>query len=414
MFPSAFSLRRIAEPVRGLVRPGLAAAAFALLSAAGTFAQTALEPADGGTDFKIQGEYSGSIGATPLGVQVIALGTGKFKAVFLPGGLPGQGWNGTDRIEAAGTLSGATASFAGSGYTASIPAEGTSLTGKSDKAVGFTCTKVLRASPTEGMPAPAGAVVLFDGTDLSAWKDGTASIDARKFMLPKGSSEASGAVTKQSFRDFHLHLEFRVPFMPAERGQQRGNSGVYLQSRDEVQILDSFGNPLDNLTDTLAAKEECSAFFQYVRPILNAAYPPLSWQTYDIDFIAARFAADGKTLTSPAVATVKWNGVLVQDKSLLSYPTLLGDPLGPAPGPLRFQTHGDSVYYRNIWVLEGNASLRPKAPSLRRSRNGATGDAARVSLMDGRSVRHPRHSACIYTGPEGSGVRHSLGATDDF
>jgi hypothetical protein len=220
-------------------------------------------------------------------------------------------------------------------------------------------------------------------------------MDDRKLFKPEGSSASSGAVTKQAFQDFTLHLEFRQPFVPAARGQRRGNSGIYLQGRDEVQVLDSFGSTLENGADTMAAKRECAAFFEYFRPSLNAAFPPLSWQTYDIYFKAAKYDAAGKNVLEPATASIRWNGILVQDKRALVYATLLGDPVGPAPGPLRFQAYGDPVYYRNIWILDGVSAVRPAKdqPAHRLGSKGAK--PARVSLANGRAVRPKYRDALL-------------------
>ena len=210
---------------RPALRSALSAASRAALLAAALAAaacgQTALEPEDGGTDFLLQGEYHGKLETvTPMGVQVIAMGSGTFKAVFLAGGLPGQGWTG-ERVEADGSITGGKAVFSGNGYTATIAADGQSITGKTSKQELFTLLKTVRKSPTEGLAAPSGAVTLFDGTGVSAWKDGTASMDDRKLFKPEGSSASSGAVTKAMFGDFTLHLEFREPFMPSARGWRK-------------------------------------------------------------------------------------------------------------------------------------------------------------------------------------------------
>jgi hypothetical protein len=392
MSPAIPPLRRNAKLASGIGRASLAC--LAILAMHGMIdsplAQTALEPEAAGADFPIQGEYSGNIeNAAPMGAQVIALGSGAFKAVFLPGGLPGQGWNGKDRIEAAGTLSGGKAGFSGNGYTAGIEADGAALSGKTDKNEPFTLNKVHRKSPTEGAPAPSGALILFDGNGVTAWKDGTASIDERKLFKPEGTSASSGAVTKETFQSFTMHLEFRLPFMPSAAGQRRGNSGIYLQGRDELQVLDSFGNSLENGSDTMAAKRECGAFFEYFRPSLNMAFPPLSWQTYDIDFTAARYAADGVTKLDPAKAVVRWNGVEVHAGALLANSTLLGDAQGSAPGPQRFQAYGDPVFYRNIWITQGVSAVRPRdrrAPAGRRQGAlGAPKTGDRI-YADGRRV----------------------------
>lgn len=372
--------------------------------------QTALEPEEGGTDFLMQGEYLGKLETvTPMGVQVIAMGSGTFKAVFLAGGMPGQGWTG-ERVEADGLISGGKAVFTGNGYTATVAADGQSITGKTAKQELFTLTKTVRKSPTEGMAAPAGAVSLFDGTGVSAWKDGTASMDDRKLFKPEGSGASSGAVTKATFGDFTLHLEFREPFMPSARGQRRGNSGVYLQGRNEVQVLDSFGNTLEfGSGDTMSAKREAGGIFELIRPSVNMAFPPLSWQTYDITFTAARFDAAGKVQTSPAVITVKWNGETVLDKKPCPHSSLLGDPQGPTPGPLRFQAYGDPVFYRNIWITDGSAALAP-APRKLRHRQGSA-DAPDIRSVDGRLAQsRPAYGFYLLPVPDGK-LSHPRGTS---
>ncbi len=399
MFAPAFLLRAPAKPARVHSKPGLACLLVASLAFAdGALGQTALEPDEGGVDFKIQGEYAGMVsGAGAMGAQVIALGSGKFKAVFFPGGLPGSltgpSWNGKDRIEALGTLSDTITVFSGGGFSATLGASGTKFTGKTAKAESFSLDKVMRTSPTAGAPPTAGATVLFDGKNVSAWKDGTASMDARGLFKAEGTTEASGAITKTAYQSFHMHLEFRVPFMPTVSGQGRGNSGIYLQGRDELQILDSFGNTLENGADTMAAKRECGAFWEYFRPLVNAAYPPLSWQTYDIDFTAAQYDAAGKTQLAPATAVVLWNGVLVEDKPALVNATLLGTAAGPAPGPIRVQAY-TPVFYRNIWISEGTAAVRPHRPQPLSA--GARAQALkdlRLSLISGRQVLPGKRTA---------------------
>ncbi len=332
-----------------------------LLSFSISTAQSFLEPAQAGMDYQIQGEYTGMIETTqPYAAQIVALGNGQFKAIFLPGGLPGAGWNGKDRTEVPGSFQSDRAFFSGSGYSAAVLADGVNLTGKTSTDAAFVLVKQFRTSPTLNAAAPPGAVVLFDGTGVSAWQDGSASMDTRNFFKPEGSSASSGAITKQTFQSFTLHLEFREPFMPTFTGQRRGNSGIYLQGRDEVQILDSFGANLDHGLDTLSAKRECGAFWEYYPPSLNMAFPPLAWQTYDIEFTAGRYDATGKTRLEAPVATVKWNGIVVQDKRTLAYSTLLGDLPGPTPGAMRFQAYGDPVFFRNIWIVEGNTAIKPQ------------------------------------------------------
>lgn len=165
-------------------------------------------------------------------------------------------------------------------------------------------------------------------------------------LLGDGSMEigpkAGSLVSKAAFADHRLHLEFRTPFMPEARGQARGNSGVYIQGRYEVQILDSYG--LDGLDN------ECGGLYKVARPRANLCAPPLQWQTYDIDFRAPRFDAQGAKAANARI-TVRHNGVLIHDKVELPGQTGGGEAANfEKPGPLLLQDHGNPVQFRNIWV----------------------------------------------------------------
>jgi len=152
-----------------------------------------------------------------------------------------------------------------------------------------------------------------------------------------------GVMTKNAYKDFTLHLEFRLPFMPAAKAQARGNSGVYLQRRYETQIVDSFGlEPLNN---------NCGSIYRQRPADINMCFPPLTWQTYDIDFTAARFDDDGKK-TNGALITVKHNGVAIHDYYELKNKTGAGQKEGPNPLPILLQNHKDPVRFRNFWILE--------------------------------------------------------------
>ena len=213
---------------------------------------------------------------------MIALGGGKFHAVFEPGGLPGDGWNGKTKIEVDGKGEGDKTTFDGQDYTASFKGDGEALAGKGPGGE-FELKKVQRKSPTEGAKPPEGAVVLFDGTNTDAFPGG--HMDERHLL-------GSGPTGKQKFTDYTLHVEFLLPFKPYGRGQGRANSGVYMQNRYEVQVLDSFGLKGQN--------NECGGIYSNTAPTVNMCYPPLLWQTYDIDFTAARYDDAGKKHAEPS------------------------------------------------------------------------------------------------------------------
>ncbi len=200
-------------------------------------------------------------------------------------------------------------------------------------------TKVTRTSPTLGAKPPEGAIVLFDGTaaSLDNWQGGRMTDDG---LLMEG------VTSKQKFGDHQIHLEFRLAYQPEDRGQGRSNSGIYAQGRYEVQILDSFG---------LAGKNnECGGIYSVKDPDENMCLPPLVWQTYDIDFTAARYDDQGKIASNPRI-TVRHNGFVVhRDVELPGERSTTAAPLGPGPelGPVFLQNHGCPLRFKNIWVVE--------------------------------------------------------------
>ena len=306
--------------------------------------EAATDPAAAGRDFDAQGEYSGYISLPQrnrrVGWQVIALGDGKFRAVEHAGGLPADGWDGRPRREFDGGWQQAFVVFPKCGeHTALLIGREVWVRDREDGTLLGVLRKVQRESPTLRARPPRGAVVLFDGS-LSGGRSTDAFSGGR--TTPDGLLMV-GPATKLAVRDFFLHLEFRTPFMPSQRGQGRGNSGVYIQRRYEVQILDSFGLAgLDN---------ECGGLYKQRAPILNLCLPPLAWQTYDIEFRAPRFDEGGKK-TADGRITVRHNGVVVHNDVELTNKTGGGQPEGPQPLAILLQDHGNPVHFRNAWLIE--------------------------------------------------------------
>ena len=309
-------------------------------------------------DYKYQGEYA----AEDLGAQVIALDKGAFQAVLYPGGLPGAGWDGKNKILLDGKLVGKSVILhtpkGKKRYLGNSPAEfsatrdfppqghkeysgvisGDKLEGKTEKGKGFSLTKTNRVSPTMGKKAPKGAIVLFDGSNKDEWQGGR--VDEKTKLL---NTDGSDIRTKRKFNDYHMHLEFLLPYRPGARGQGRGNSGFYQVDHYEMQILDSFG--LEGLNN------ECGGIYSKKASDVNGCFPPLRWQTYDVEFTNAK-SKDGKK-TKNAVLTARLNGILIHDKYDIPGKTggSRGEPEG-TPGPMKLQGHGNPLQFRNIWILE--------------------------------------------------------------
>lgn len=288
---------------------------------------TTVEEAKQDPDFALQGEYVTEGSA----IQLVAQGDGDFLAVIYKGGLPGKGWDQKTKQVIPAFREDAEALI--EGYE-----------------------KLTRKSPTLDMKPPKRAIVLFDGSQESLekhWKQGAKKTDDGLLV--------QGCTTTDTFQDFTLHLEFRTPYMPKARGQARGNSGVYYQARYETQVLDSFGLEGKN--------NECGGLYSIKDSDLNMCLPPLQWQTYDVDFTAARFDDAGKK-TRDAKITVRLNGVVIHnDVSLPNRTTASPLGEGPEPGPIYIQDHGNPVRYRNIWVIPRDSQRydeRPIVPGFER------------------------------------------------
>lgn len=209
-------------------------------------------------------------------------------------------------------------------------------------------------TPGRNGAPPSDAVVLFDGSDLSAWSaddggdPGWQVEGGAMTVVPR-----SGNIhTRQGFGDVQLHIEWRTPAEVLGEGQERGNSGIYFMERYELQVLDSYEN------QTYSNGQAGSIYKQHI-PLVNVSRPPGEWQSYDVVFMAPHFAPDGG-LISPAYMTVFQNGVLIQNHVELQGPTLyIGVPhyeAHPDRLPLLLQDHGNPVSYRNIWLREISAA----------------------------------------------------------
>jgi len=316
-------------------------------------------------DFQLQGEYAGATSTgTPFGAQVIALGQGAFQAVVYRGGLPGAGWDGRQKILMDGKRHGDRAEFSSTTgrrrYLAPRPDEFSAVTafpppgqrdctatitggvlrGKADDQT-FELKKTVRQSPTLGRQPPAHAVVLFDGKTVAAFDRGR--LDEPRGVLNTDGRDVS---TLRKFGSYTLHVEFMLPYRPEARGQSRGNSGLYLANRYEVQILDSFA--LEGKSN------ECGGVYTRLAPKVNMCLPPLQWQTFDIDFTIATVDGTGKKV-SGARLTARLNGVLIHDDVEVAGPT--GGARGKeegTPDVLRLQGHRNFVQFRNLWLVEKN------------------------------------------------------------
>ena len=193
---------------------------------------------------------------------------------------------------------------------------------------------------------PENAVMLFNGKDLSNWvarNGGAAGWEVADGIITVAPGTGD-IVSKEKFTDFVLHLEWMEPDMPEATGQGKGNSGVYLQGRYEVQVLDSYGIEVPG-------KGDCGAIYDQYAPLVNACKPALEWQSYDIAFRAARLDESGNVIDQARVTSLQ-NGILIHNNIELFGPTggAMDDKVGE-PGPLLLQDHGNLMKFRNIWIL---------------------------------------------------------------
>ncbi len=272
-------------------------------------------------DFLIQGEYVGESGGKKTGVQASDIGGGRFLVATYQGGLPGAGWD-QSKIDSQ------------------------VLDREALKKKTASLKRIERVSKTMGLKAPEGAVIIFNG-EKSDVIQGTVD---KGLMWPP-------SVTTRTFGSFDMHLEFRMPYKPATpiTNQDRGNSGVYIFDRYECQLLDTFAmdyNPEKHPLPLQSDKKQwggCLYLFKVAD--LNMCYPPLQWQTYDIQFTAPVFT-DGKK-TANARITLFHNGVKIHDNVELPKGTGMGGSRPEiASGIINFQGHGNPVAFRNVWIKE--------------------------------------------------------------
>jgi hypothetical protein len=294
------------------------------------------------------GEYTGGFvvnGKKGDGLaQVIAEDKGQYRAVLMRGLWKTAKNLKQVRVELIGKVdANGNVPLEGHGWKGTLIGRKT-LVAKSDKG-SFNGKWTVRKSPTLCAKPPKGAVVLLPFTpnkkpSLVEW--------ANKTWIPL----ANGAMrvgkrnnfTVKKLGSIKLHIEFRCPYEATRSGQGRGNSGVYLQKRYEVQVLESFG---------LASKaNDCGSIYKVANTKINASLPPLQWQTYDIEFQAAVIGADGKAKTPPMMSVVH-NGIEIHNDQILPGKTTAAAASGLTPkDSLMLQDHGNKVEYRNIWVVE--------------------------------------------------------------
>ena len=205
-------------------------------------------------------------------------------------------------------------------------------------------------APGEGMSAPSDAIILFDGRNLNEWQNDKG--DAAGWKVEDGiltvDKSQGDILTRRTFSSFQLHLEWRIPENISGESQARGNSGVYLQDKYEVQILDSYNNPT-------YVNGQAGSIYKQAPPLVNAMCAPGEWNTYDIIFTAPLFREDGTYLYHPYVTVIQ-NGVVVQNHTEIQGTTeYIGFPrtVKHGEGPIRLQSHGDPsepISFRNIWI----------------------------------------------------------------
>ena len=310
-------------------------------------------------DFLLQGEFIGTIALEPSKFRPVALqirsnGEGNFEAAQYVGGFPDARRNRTPPVSLTGKRTDDFLVLSGGPWVVIVHPDHCLLIDPDGTRVG-RLERAHRQSPTIGAAPPKNAIVLFDGTNTDQFLNG---------RLTEEGLLMQGADAKPMFQDFNLHLEFMLPYMPVAAGQGRANSGIYLQRRYEVQILDSFAIEPGN--------NGCGSLYRFREPDANMCYPPLTWQTYEIAFTSPRWASD-ETKVSNARISVWHNGVRIHKDVELPNKTGAGQLEGVNLLPIRFQDHGAPVRFRNIWLIDRGAVLPGRFPIDRKATGNKEG-----------------------------------------
>jgi hypothetical protein len=290
----------------------------------------------------------------PVAAQVINVRPGEYQLRF----FQQHDCRADPYFEGPGRLDGAEIKFDHQGWRGSVAAGVLAgIASHGGKEVKFELKRAERASPTLGAKPPQGAVVLFDGSNLDQWQhgdgrpatwclpgNGVMEVPAPKSKEDRDNKIGGDIQTRTKFGNVRVHLEFRYPVEPGKAGQGRGNSGFFFQGPYEVQILNSYG--------LHGYWNECGALYKLAPPRVNAARPPLQWQTYDVEYRASKWE-NGKMAAPPRI-TVHHNGVLIhndQEVTHLTAHAFRDRPNHPqGPGPIRLQDHGNAIQFRNIWA----------------------------------------------------------------
>lgn len=290
------------------------------------------------SDFDYQGEFEGSIISSgdnwkEIGLQVIARGGGKFDATLYSAGLPGTKKTPNIRFDLSGKREEDVLVLKNDNFMIMVEPVMALVYTAIGNPLG-QIQKVHRVSPTIGAASPVGSEVLFNGMHTRNFEKGAMAADR---------TLKQGTLFKKLYSDFTIHLEFKTPYQPYEHEQKRGNSGLYILSRYEIQILDSFGlTPKYN---------HCGSLYKTKSPDVNMCLPPLSWQTYDIVFKSPQFDSNANK-TVDANISVWHNGICIHRNLAIPNKTGAGKPEAPFPLPIKLQDHHNPVRFRNIWIID--------------------------------------------------------------